>query len=329
MNKLAGQRIVLCYPAESQHLEQIRQAAPGASIHLATQQSIDRDVFEADIYIGHAKEKELPWDEVVARGRLHWIQSTAAGLDHCLKPSVIDSPIEVTSASGLFADQVAEQTLMLLFGLVRSGPAFYRAQQRKEFIRLPTDDLHGKRVGIVGFGGNGRRIAQTLSVMKVRILATDMFPVDKPPYVESLWPADRLDDLLAIADVVILCLPLNSQTQGLFDRARFQTMKPSAYLINVARGAVVVESALVESLKNNRLRGAGLDVTEIEPLAESSSLWDMPNVIITPHVGAQSLTRIDDTTRFICQNLRRYDESQPLLNRVDKRLGFPVRTAGE
>jgi D-3-phosphoglycerate dehydrogenase len=248
-------------------------------------------------------------------------------MDHCLKPAVIESPIEVTSASGLFANQVAEQAMMLLLGLIRSGPEFYRAQQAKRFVRLPTDDLHGKLVGIVGFGGNGRRIAEVLSVMNVRIVATDMFPQNKPDYVSELWPADRLDDLLAISDVVILCVPLNLQTQDMLNDQRLRLMKPTAYLINVARGAVVVESALVESLRDHRLRGAGLDVTEVEPLPVDSPLWDMPHVMITPHVGAQSASRLDDTTRLVCENLRRYANQLPLLNLVDKRLGFPVRRA--
>jgi len=181
-------------------------------------------------------------------------------------------------------------------------------------------------VGIVGFGGVGRRLAEVLAPFKVRLLATDMFPVDKPPYLEELWPAERLDDLLAIADILILCVPLNSMTLGMIDHQAFSKMKPGALLINVARGPLVIEADLVEALESGRISGAALDVTEQEPLPASSKLWSQPRVIITPHVGGQSARRADDMTDFFCENLRRYQLGQPLNNVVDKQLGFPVRT---
>jgi D-3-phosphoglycerate dehydrogenase len=233
------------------------------------------------------------------------------------------SPILVSSASGLFADQVAEQTMALLLALLRKLPVFFRAQQRREFIRRPTEDLRGKTVGIVGFGGNGRRIAEVLAPWKVRIVATDMFPVDRPAHVAELWPAERLEDLLEIAEVVILCVPLNARTEGLIDAAALRRLRPGALLVNVARGPVVVERDLVEALQAGRLAGAGLDVTEVEPLPPESPLWDLPQAILTPHVGAQSARRADDTTGLVCENLRRYLAGQPPWNLVDKGLGFP------
>ena len=315
-------RIVICYPVESRHLSQIQEAAPEAEIVDAGQERIDELLPTADIFIGHAKVP-VDWDRVLRAGKLRWIQSSAAGLDHCLVPGVIESDILVSSASGLFAPQVAEQTFALLFGLLRRLPLFFRAEAKREFIRLPTDDLRGKTVGIVGMGGNGRMLAKVLGPWDVRIVATDYFPVDPPPEIESLMPADHLDDLLEVSDIVILTLPLNEQTAGLFDTARISRMRPGSYLVNVARGAVVQEAALVEALSRGHLAGAALDVTEVEPLAPTSLLWDDPKVIITPHVGAQSSSRIDDTTELACFNLRRYLAGETPLNRVDKRLGFP------
>ena len=315
-------RIVICYPVESRHLSQIQEAAPEAEIVDAGQERIDELLPTADIFIGHAKVP-VDWDRVLRAGKLRWIQSSAAGLDHCLVPGVIESDILVSSASGLFAPQVAEQTFAMLFGLLRRLPLFFRAEAKREFIRLPTDDLRGKTVGIVGMGGNGRMLAQVLGPWDVRIVATDYFPVDPPPEIESLMPADHLDDLLEVSDIVMLTLPLNEQTAGLYDTARISKMRPGSYLVNVARGAVVQEAALVEALSRGHLAGAALDVTEVEPLAPTSLLWDDPKVIITPHVGAQSSSRIDDTTELACFNLRRYLAGETPLNRVDKRLGFP------
>ncbi len=315
-------RIVLCYPVEAKHVEKIRDAAPGWEVIDAGQERVNELLPTADIFIGHAKVP-VDWERVLQAGKLRWIQSSAAGLDHCLVPGVIDSEILVSSASGLFANQVAEQTFALLLGLLRRLPVFFRAAARRDFTRRPTDDLRGKNVGIVGFGGNGRRIAEVLAPWGVRIAATDHFPVDCPTPVEALWAADQLDRLLAWSDVVILTLPLNEQTAGLFDDSRFAAMRPGGYLINVARGAIVRESALVAALESEHLAGAGLDVTEVEPLAESSCLWDDPRVIITPHVGAQSTRRVDDTTELACINLQRFLHGEMPYNHVDKHLGFP------
>jgi D-3-phosphoglycerate dehydrogenase len=317
-------RIVLCYPVEARHVAEIRAAAPGHEVVDAGQERIAQEILAADIFCGHAKVP-MPWDEVVRAKRLKWIQSSAAGLDHCLVPSVVNSDIVVTSASGVLADQVAEQTVALLTGLLRGLPVFFRAQQKREFIRRPTRDLHHTTIGIVGLGGVGRRVAEVLAPFKTRLLAVDTYPVDKPPHVESLWPADRLDDLLPLVDILILSVPLTDITRGMITAKQIARLKPGSILVNVARGPLVVENDLVAALESGHLHGAVMDVTEIEPLPPTSKLWDFPNVIITPHVGGQSARRIDNMTDFFCDNLQRYFGGRPLRNLVDKRLGYPVR----
>jgi phosphoglycerate dehydrogenase-like enzyme len=321
-------RIVLCYPVEAKHVAQIAAAMPEADVVDAGQQRIAEELFRADIFCGHAKVP-VDWDAVVRQGRLRWIQSSAAGMDHCLVPSVIRSDIVVTSASGVLADQVAEHTIALVTGWCRSLPVFFRAQQKKEFIRRPTRELTRSTVGIVGLGGVGRRLAQLLAAFEVRILATDLFPVDKPECVEALWPADRLDDLLAVVDVLVLCLPLNHSTRGIIDAAKLARMKPGGLLVNVARGPLVVTEDLIAALESGKLAGAVMDVTDPEPLPPESRLWDLPNVIVTPHVGGQSSWRIDNMTRLLCRNLRRWQAGLPLINYLpDKQLGFPIRGGG-
>ena len=300
----------------------MQNAAPHANLIEASQENIHERIFDADIFVGHAKVP-VPWQDVVAESRLTFIQSSAAGLDHCLHPSVIDSGIVVCSASGLFANQVAEQTLALLLGLLRSIPVFYRQWQNKEFVRRPTDDLYGKKVGIVGLGGNGRRLVEILEPFDVTIRATDYFPERKPPTVDALWPHTDLTRLAAWAEILILTLPLNEMTRGIVDAKIFATMPRGSYLINVARGSCVNEVDFCAALSSGHIAGAGLDVTDVEPLPPSSPLWGFPNVLITPHVGAQSARRTDDTTKLICENLRRYRSNESLYNIVDKKLGFP------
>ncbi|HYO25628.1 MAG TPA: D-2-hydroxyacid dehydrogenase [Lacipirellulaceae bacterium] len=319
-------RIVLCYPVEPQHIARIQAAWPEAEIVDAGQQGVAAELRAADIFCGHPKVP-VPWDDVVRGGRLRWIQSSAAGLDHCLVPSVVDSEIPVTSASGVLAKQVADQTVALLAGVLRSLPTFFHQQRVRDFTRRPTRDLHGARIGLVGLGGNGRRLAKVLKAFETSIVATDWFPEQKSPHVDEVVPADALDDLLPRLDVLILTAPLNSHTRGMIDARRLRMLPAGAVLINVARGPLVVEQDLVEVLASGHLWGAGVDVTQVEPLAADSPLWDARNTIITPHVGGQRASRIDDMTDLFCENLRRFRTGQTLINLVDKQLGFPVRGA--
>lgn len=314
--------VVLCYPVEDRHLQMYADLVPELRVVNAGQEGVDDALPDADYFVGHAKVP-VDWNRVVEGGRLRLIQSSAAGLDHCLVPPVIASEIPVCSASGLFADQVAEQCMSLLLGLIRSLPVFFHQSLSKEFVRRPTDDLRGKRIGIVGFGGNGRRIAETLAPFKVSIQATDYYPENGAEHLEALLGREQLHELAENSDVLILAIPLNAETHHLIDQAVFERMPQGSYLINVARGPVVDESALVAALASNHLKGAGLDVTEVEPLPANSPLWTMPNVLISPHVGAQSARRVDDSTRLACINLRRFLDGKTLFNVVDKELGFP------
>jgi phosphoglycerate dehydrogenase-like enzyme len=315
-------RIVICYPVEAKHLAQIAAAAPHAEIVDAGQEHVAEELLAADIFCGHAKVP-VPWDDVVRQGRLRWIQSSAAGMDHCLVRSVVASDIVVTSASGVLANQVADHTIALLTGLLRGLPTYFRAQQKREFIRRPTRDLHGARIGIMGLGGNGRRLAEVLSAFRTTILATDWFPENRPACVAELLPAEALDEVLPRIDILILAAPLNHVTHGIINAKRLSRMPRGSYLINVARGPMVVEEDLVAALESGQLAAAGLDVTATEPLPPESRLWEQPNVIITPHVGGQSATRIDDMTNFFCDNLARLSAGRPFRNLVIKELGFP------
>jgi len=186
--------------------------------------------------------------------------------------------------------------MALLISLVRSMPVFFRAQQNKEYVRRPTDDMHNKKVGILGFGGNGYRIASTLRPMVGKIIATDLFPESVQHAVDS-----------GVVDEV---LPADA-------------MKEGAYFINVGRGSVVDQDALIRHLQNGRIAGAGIDVADPEPIEQDCPLWEMENVVITPHVGAQSAWRVPLTVDFFCENLQNYTAGRSLMNLVDKPLGFP------
>ncbi len=322
-------KIVVCYDRAESHIDEIKHAAPDCVVIKADQTTVASLIGEADIFCGHAKVP-IDWARVVRRGQLKWIQSSAAGLDHCLVDEVCDSQIIVTSASGLFSNQVAEQTMALLFGLIRGLPKFFQAKLQRSFTRQPTDDLHGKTIGLLGFGGNGQRIAELLRPVDCRLIAADRFAkqwnheFDLPP-IDQLFDEDGIDELLSVSEVVILTLPLLNNTIEIISQRELNLMPAGrSYLINVGRGQLVNERALVSALNSGHLLGAGLDVAATEPLPADSPLWDLPNVIITPHVGAQSRHRAGDVTRLFCENLARFLNGQKLKNVVDKNVGFPL-----
>jgi len=315
-------RIVLCYPVEEQHKHQIQAVVPRAELVDAGQERVAVELPTADIFCGHPKVP-VPWAEVVARGQLRWIQSSAAGLDHCLVPEVIGSQITVTSASGVLADQVAEHGLGLAIACTRRLPLFLEQQRAREFVRRPTRDLTDATVGIVGLGGVGRRLVEVLRPFRVRILATDFFPIRKPAGVDFLGGPADLPEVLRQADVLFLCVPLTPQTRGMIDAKTLAMLPPGAILVNMARGPLVDENALVDALESGHLDSAALDVTPQEPPAPTSRLWTAPRLIITPHVAGQSARRIDAMTDFFCDNLQRYLSGGPLRNLVEKTRGFP------
>ena len=329
--------LVVCFretPVDEKHIARIAAAWPGVNIINTDQKGIAQALFEADYFCGHAKVP-VPWDEIVSQGRLRWVQSSAAGMDWLLTPSVIASDITVTTASGVLADQVSEHGLALTLAWHRNLSAFVLDQHAqtnnpdwRRFKRKPTRDLTEKNVGIVGFGGVGRRFSEVVRPFARRIVATDLYPENKPAHVDELWPAGRLDDLLAESDVVFLSLPLCQTTRGIFDADRLARMKKDALLVNMARGPLVDSDALAEAIAAENLAGAVMDVTSPEPLPAGHPLWDFPQVLITPHVGGQIRWRFDDVCDIFCENVRRYLNGEPLINRLSpegKQLGFPLR----
>ena len=315
--------VVLCYPVSDADLRKIELAFPNAKIVCSNQDRIGTDISEATVFCGHAKHRQIDWDSVVGNGKLRWIQSSAAGLDHCLAPAVIQSDIVVSGCSGLFANQVAEQAMALLLAMIRRMPEFSKAQSNRVFERRPTDTLHGKTIGIVGFGGNGRRIAALLKDIASSIMATDLFPDFECPDYVRLLPSKRQEELFHCSDVVIVTLPLTGQTARCIGSAEFSLMQSGSYFVNVARGAVVDQVALLEAIQSEKIAFAGLDVVDPEPPEPNDPIWEEKRILITPHVGAQSETRIPMTTELFCENIRRLRQGQILLNQVDKVLQFP------
>lgn len=300
-------------------IDAIRKSAPKAQVVMPEKGQLADELLDAEIFYGfHTPE--------VFRGatQLRWIQSTAAGLEQVLEPELVARNLKITNASGVHAGPVAEMAWALTLAVARGLPTYFRQQQDHQWERSTYYDLEDATAGIIGLGGIGRRYARTAAAFGMRVLAVDRHEPVKPEDVESLWGLDRLDEMLAQSDFVLVSCPYSSETHHLINHERLGRMKPTAILVNIARGGIVDEEALAAALREGRLAGAGLDVCETEPLPADSPLWDTPNLVITPHCAGLSAHRRRRLTEFFCENLRRYFSDEPLANLVDQAKGYPV-----
>jgi phosphoglycerate dehydrogenase-like enzyme len=253
--------------------------------------------------------------------RVRWVAAPTAGVDWLLFPDLVDSDVVVTNAAGVFDDAMAEYTLALVSAITVDLPGTLRLQGRREWRHRETRRLAGTRAVILGAGGIGRAIHRVLSKngLSARCVARH---ARADPEVGPIAALADLPGLLPGADFVILALPLTSVTHGLIGPAELARMDPGAWLINVGRGALADEPALRGAVGSGTIGGAALDVFTDEPLPPTSPWWDLPNVIVSPHMSGDFCGWEQALTGLFTDQLRRWQAGQPLLNVVDKRLGF-------
>lgn len=312
--------ILVVADVTDQHLAQIRAAAPGARLEKTLDRARLLDLApEADVMVGW----NLPREVVQRAARLRWIHSTAAGVDQLLYPEVLERGTLLTGSSGIHATSISEHVLALALAHSRRLPQAIRQQAARRWDRPPTIgwELAGQQMGILGLGAIGQALAARAAALGMRVIGTKRSP-GVLPGVERVLGPDGLDEVLRDADVLVIILPLTEETRGLIGARELALMKPSAFLINVARGAIVQETALIEALGAGRLAGAGLDVFEREPLPQDSPLYGMEQVIVTPHVSGAVPGYYDRAIPLFCENLRRYLAGEPLLNVVDLARGY-------
>ncbi|MGB9775438.1 MAG: D-2-hydroxyacid dehydrogenase [Anaerolineae bacterium] len=252
---------------------------------------------------------------------LRWVHTISAGVDHLLFPELRDSDTILTNASGVFNVPIAETVMAYILAVVKRMPEFWALQREHRWEKRPLRELRGLTVGIVGLGDIGTEVARLCRAFGMRVLGLRRRPA-LSDVADEVLPPDRLHDLLARSDFVVIAVPLTAQTRGMIGRAELAAMKPDAWLINISRGAIVDEEALVEALRAGRIGGACLDVFVEEPLPPESPLWDLPNVIITPHNSWSSPYIEEREIDLFLENLRRYVVGEPLLNVVDKQAGY-------
>ena len=261
--------------------------------------------------------------------RLRWVQAPAVGVGHILSDELIASPIVLTSARGVRARAIAEHVMGVTLALARQLRLVIERQLAHQWsldeieARGSIRTLHGRRMGIVGLGSIGLEIAKAASGFGMRVTAIRKH-LDRPApeFVDELLPPERLNELLASSDVIVLAAPLTPETHQLIGADALARVKRGAFLVNIGRGKLVDDAAVVDALRDGRLGGAALDVFTREPLDPASPYWDLPNVIVTPHSSGTMEDYWTPLVALFVENLRRFETGRPLLNVVDKNAGY-------
>jgi phosphoglycerate dehydrogenase-like enzyme len=301
-------------------LNELKRVAPDVLfVPVKTAEDAAKEAADADAVLGFCTP------DIVSAGKsLRWIQVGHAGVEKDISPELRGSSIVLTNLQRLHGPNVADQAMALLLcltrGLRESVPSYpIRVWQKLE---TPARELNGKTMLVVGLGGIGTQISRRAHAFGMRVMAIDARAIERPSFVFSLDKPDQLLKLLPQADVVVLACPLTSETRGLIGKEQLAAMKKSALLINIARGGIVRTPDLVEALESKQIAGAGLEVTDPEPLPPSNPLWKMTNVVISPHIGGQSDEARDRQWRLWRENVRRFAAGERLLCVVDKEKGY-------
>jgi len=314
-------RIVLVSQEMKELLPAFKQAAPGGRL-IEVSAATPKEIAAADATIGVCSA------EVLAQAKqLQWIQWPAAGVDRCVQqPLLREHHVLLTNLQRTMGPSMAEHVVGMMLALSRHFDYFFRQQQEAHWAHEDTTpqlaDLDEKTVLVVGLGGIGTEVARRAHALGMRVTATRASGRNGPDYVSYVGLPDELLKLAKDADFVVNCTPLTPQTTGIFNREFFAALKPDAYFISVGRGRSTVTADLVDALKSGRLAGAGLDVTDPEPLPADNPLWHLPNVIITPHVSADTAVSQEQRNAVMVENLRRYAAGEPMLSVVDIERGY-------
>lgn len=297
----------------------IQSAAPNSNVITCDFEQAAQHIRDIDILVtwGSMDIRPLYLDAP----KLKWIHSLSAGIEGLIFSEIKNANTLLTNSRGIHGIPVSEHVFAMMLAFTRGLDVFIRQQAKHQWKRTTVGEIHGKTIGIVGLGSIGREIAKKAKGMGMQVVASKQ-TMTTELFVDELYPPENLHELLSLSDFVVTALPLLEETKHLFTIKEFAAMKPSAYLINIARGGIIKQDDLVAALEQGLIKGACLDVFDEEPLPESSPLWDMQNVIITPHVAALSPSYLDRAIKLFADNLSRFQQHKEMLNIIDKVKGY-------
>ncbi|MBN9119108.1 MAG: D-2-hydroxyacid dehydrogenase [Planctomycetes bacterium] len=329
-------KLVIYPPVEPERLDRITAAAGSmAVVNADAEEHALGHMPEADAFFGKITPKLL-----AAAPRLRWVQAPTASLEHYLFPELVSHPCVLTNMRGLFSDVIADQVMGYVICFARNLHVYVLQAAAGRWVPVGGEaarvgfasgpgtvndidrahrHLADTTLGVVGLGAIGREVARRAAAFGMRVVAVDPQPMDRPPEVAALWPAEELPQLLGQSDYVVIAAPHTPRSAAMFRREQFRQMKRDAYLINIGRGALVVLDDLVAALEAGKIAGAALDVFETEPLPADHALWRMPGrVILTPHVAGYSPRIAGRHLEVLLDNVGRFVRGEPLRNVTDK-----------
>ncbi len=315
--------LVFGVPIKDEHRARLRDRFPEITFVRAPFEEMDAHLADADAVVAW----HLTPEQVAAAPRMKWLQSFAAGVDRMPFAELAGRSIVITNASGVHAANISEHILALMLAFARGLPWLIRTPPQGDWFEMPVRDrifeLGGQRLLLVGMGDIGLALAERARGLGMEIAGVRRrMELPIPPSVPEVHSVDDLADVLPTADHVAISLPLTPSTTGLFDAAMLGRMKPSAHIYNVGRGPIIDTPALIAALRAGSIAGAGLDVTDPEPLPADSPLWTMENVIVTAHTSGSTPRYWDRVLGILETNIARFQTGEPLLNEVDTEAGY-------
>jgi phosphoglycerate dehydrogenase-like enzyme len=306
--------------------ERLQQDFPGHQfIQLQNYDRVPQEIADTDVFIGLSLRPE----QFAAAKRLRWIHSPAAAVHQLMYPELIKSSVALTNSTGVHGPVVAEHAITLLLALAKRLPQAMQYQAKHEWSQNQLwqgsprpREVADSTVLVIGMGSIGREFAARAKALGMRILAIRENPAKGLDGADAVYGSAQIDDVLPQADYVLLCTPVTPATTGIMNAARMSKMKPDAYLINVARGPLIDEAALLDTLQHRRIAGAALDVFNQEPLPADSPFWSLDNILVTPHTAAVTDRLWERHYRLIVDNMKRFLAGERLLNEVDKSRGY-------
>ena len=325
--------VLVMTPIEQEYIDQIAAISPRvkvrevSSLAKADQEGdyvpgseFDTVLAEADVIYG----LRLPRNFGKRAPRLKWVQVMSAGVDRFLDDGLRKSAVTLTNVSGIHATPIGEFVLEQMLMFAKGAALCFELKRKRQWRRFAPTVLRGKTVGIIGLGAIGREVARLSKAFGMRVTATRRSTKreTRARNVDVLLPSAGLHRALAESDFVVITLPYTKETDAVIGEAEFEAMKPTAYIINIGRGRIIDEAAMIRALSEDRIAGAGLDVFATEPLPKSSKLWGMPNVLFSPHVSGGMEDYNARATDLFCRNLERFLAGRRLFNIVGKRRGY-------